>query len=147
MSPLLLLGIVVVTTSAVPPGDVQSTQPAANPITVLSGCLRQSRADTTTANEKGVIYTLEAETQKLPTSPPPEGSGPVTTTGRYALSFEESVDLSKHVNHHVEVRGRMLPKSDTGPSSGSAASKPLPGAAQQMFHVTALKMISPKCQP
>jgi hypothetical protein len=123
----------------------QEAQPSDTPMTVLSGCLRESRADTTTANKKGVIYTLEAGTQKLPTSPAPEGSGPVKINGRYALSFEESVDLSKHVNHQVEVRGRILPRPTPDAGAGTTA-KPLPGAAEHMFHVTALKMISANCR-
>ena len=127
--------------------EAQKAQKPENPITVLSGCLRETRADTTTANTEGVIYTLEAEVQKLPTSPAPEGSGPIKREGRYALSFEKSVDLSKHVNHQVEVRGRMLPRPamERADETGKAP-KPLPGAAEQMFHVTTLKMISATCK-
>lgn len=117
------------------------------PAKVLTGCLREGRADTATANVKGVIYTLEARREILPTSPAPEGSGPVEASGRYALSFAESVDLSKHVDHQVEVRGHVVPRPATQPSAAQApAPKPLPGAAQQMFHVTEIKMLSATCK-
>ena len=148
--PVLALSAVLALTVSPAPAHliVQQTQNAKEPLTVLTGCLRQSRADTTTANAKGVIYTLEARAQKLPTSPAPEGSGPIKADGRYALSFEESVDLSKLVNHQVEVRGHRLPRgaSDAkGAAASAAAAKPLPGAADQMFHVTAVKMLAPRC--
>jgi hypothetical protein len=120
----------------------QEPQQSEKPVTILVGCLRESRADTATANTKGVIYTLEADTQKLPTSPAPEGSGPIKVDGRYALSFEDSVDLSKHVNHKVEVWGRLLPRPTR---DAQTAAKPLPGAAEQMFHVTTLKMVAATC--
>ena len=144
MSRFLLAVFAAISTFIGPDVLAQQDQKAATPITVLSGCLRQSRADTTTANQKGVIYTLEATAQKLPTSPAPEGSGPIKIDDRYALSFDASVDLSKHVNHRVEVRGRLLP-IEAGNKS-PAAPKPLPGAAEKMFHVTELKMISATCE-
>ena len=136
--------IATISTVIAPDMLAQQDQKAVTPITVLSGCLRESRADTTTANPKGVIYTLEATAQKLPTSPAPEGSGPIKVDDRYALSFEPAVDLSKHVNHQVEVRGRMLPIDP--PGKPDTLAKPLPGAADKMFHVTELKMISATCQ-
>ena len=142
---LVLSAVLAVAASSnhdsVVPQDAQKTK---EPVTVLTGCLRQSRADTTTANAKGVIYTLEARAQKLPSSPAPEGSGPIKVDGRYALSFEDSVDLSKLANHLVEVRGRAIPRAPESKGT-SAAAKPLPGAAEQMFHVTAVKMLAPRC--
>lgn len=146
MSSLILVLWAVLSTGFIhADGVAQEAQRAAEPVTLLTGCLRQSRADTTTANQKGMIYTLEAHSQKLPTSPAPEGSGPIKMDGRYALSFETSVDLSKHVNHQVEVRGRLLPRPAISQNAKEGA-KPLPGAAEQMFHVTELKMISATCK-
>ena len=142
INPAILGGTVTVNSQASQP----PSQTDAKPITLLTGCVRQTRADTTTADAKGMIYTLEAQTEKLPTSPAPEGSGPLKVDGRYALSFDQSVDLSKHVNHYVEVRGRRMPTAATdNAAKAPTPPKPLPGAAKQMFHVTAVKMISAKC--
>lgn len=125
----------------------QTPQPSTSEGTVLRGCLRQGRADTTTANAKGIIYTLEVTSEKLPTSPPPEGSGPAKAAViRYALSFDKSVDLSKHVNHRVEVKGRTMPRPGNTAAGGATDAKPLPGAAEQMFDVAAVTMLAAKCE-
>lgn len=146
MSRSLIAAVAAASCMVASGAGAQEPQQPGNPITVLSGCLRQGRADTTTATAKGVIYTLEAATQKLPTSPAPEGSGPIKMDGRYALSVDQSVDLSKHVNHHVEVTGRLLPRPGSKGDDTTTETKPLPGAAEQMFHVTALKMVAANCK-
>jgi hypothetical protein len=127
---------------------------------VLSGCLIQSRADTTTADPKGVIYTLDvAETEpEKPAAPATSASGTAARAAavaktRYALSTEEAVDFAKHVGHHVELTGRVLERLQTGkapsntgkPPAAVATPKPLPGAAHRMFQVATLKMIAAKC--
>lgn len=137
-----LAAVFVFCLMSVMPTATQSQKPAASE-TVLSGCLRQERADTTTANEKGVIYILDvASGEKAAPAPPAKGNEAAVATTRYSLSFEESVDLSKHVNHHVEVSGKALPRAA---ERASPAAKPLPGAAREMFHVSSLKMVAPKC--
>jgi hypothetical protein len=113
---------------------------------VFTGCLRQSRADTTTANAEGEIYTLEVTPDPKATSSPPESSTPAGSKVRYALSFAQPTDLSKHVNHQVQVTGRVLPATQAGGSdSGAKSAKPLPGDAQQMLQVSAFKHVAPKC--
>jgi hypothetical protein len=125
------------------PATAQAPQKPTASQSVLNGCLRQERADTTTANEKGVIYILDVASGDTPaTTPPPQSSKADVARTRYSLSFEQSVDLSKHVNHHVEVTGKPLPRS---PESAPPTGKPLPGAAREMFHVSSLKMLAAKC--
>jgi hypothetical protein len=137
-----------------PPAKADTAQP-----TVLSGCLLDSRADTTTADSKGVIYTLDvAETSGAdaptiaPTKPEAPAAGSAARSAavaktRYALSTEgaQKVDLSKHVGHHVELTGRLLTTAQAGVSAKTTPGKPLPGAAHRMFQVSALKMVSAKC--
>lgn len=120
---------------------------------VVSGCLIQSRADTTTASRDGFIYTLDVvePNEKSPTDV--EGAAAraaAVSKTRYALSFEDAIDAAKHAGHHVQVTGRVLPrpaadKTMKGSDVSAAAAKPLPGTAHQMLHVTALKMIAAKC--
>ncbi len=135
-------------------GWLEASPKVPNP-TVLRGCLLQSRADTSTPVSKGVIYTLDvtdaADKAQKP-STPAAGAATVAKT-RYALSTQSpdgAVALAKHVGHHVEVTGQVLERLQTvSPSSSKPASetvaKPLPGAAQRMFQVSALKMIAAKC--
>jgi hypothetical protein len=135
-------------------GWLQSTPRVQNP-TVLRGCLLESRADTSTADSKGIIYTLdvpEAADKAQKASAPAASAGTVAKT-RYALSTEGpegSIAFAKHVGHHVELKGQVLERLQTvspssKPASEPVAAKPLPGAAQRMFQVSALKMIAVKC--
>lgn len=131
--------------------------------TVLSGCLLDSRADTTTADRKGLIYTLDvAETTgaaEAPTIAPAKPGSPAKRSAarsaavaktRYALSTfgAQKVDLSTHVGHHVELTGRLMSTEQSSVSAKPAqavGAKPLPGAAHRMFQVSALKMIAAEC--
>jgi hypothetical protein len=136
-------------------GWLEASPNVPNP-TVLRGCLLKSRADTSAAHSKGVIYTLDvtdaADKAQKP-STPAAGAATVART-RYALSTQSSegaVALAKHVGHHVELTGQVLERlqtvspSSSKPASETVAAKPLPGAAQRMFQVSALKMIAAKC--
>ena len=116
----------------------------------LSGCLQSSRADTTTADPKGVIYTLDvAESPAAPATGATAGSSSARAAAvaktRYSLSADPSMDLSKHVGHHVQLTGRLQPPPGKDQASTGAGAKPLPGAAHRMFQVTGLKMIAAKC--
>lgn len=157
---LALFGLGVQTAAGQAPRQPAKTD-TAEP-TVLNGCLLDSRADTTTADAKGVIYTLDvAETTGAaeaatiaPAKPgsPAKGSAArsaAVAKTRYALSTfgAQKVDLSTHVGHHVELTGRLMSTEQSSASANPspAAAKPLPGAAHRMFQVSALKMISAKC--
>ena len=116
----------------------------------LMGCVRSTRADTTPADSKGNIYTLEV--MDTPSrggtevgAPAPGTSGPIT----YALSAPDSVGLGKHVGHQVQLTGILKPPSATQPPTGAtpptAAPGAKPGHMSRTFEVSALKMISAKC--
>ena len=150
-----LMVVLAVSITSVPLAGQSSSQPPKRDgmaETVLSGCLRESRADTTTADPKGMIYTLDvADTSGATTAAPGSSARPATVAKtRYALSADASVDFAKHVGHHVQLTGRVQAVKGAGPSGNQSASapagaKPLPGAAQQMLQVTALKMIAATC--
>jgi hypothetical protein len=128
--------------------------------TVLRGCLLDSRADTTTADSKGVIYILDVSqdvAQKPGTPARPKGndtSAAALAKTRYALSKERAdvpVDFARHVGHRVALTGRVFERLQTGkansgkPTASNTGIKPLPGAPLRMFQVSALKMIAAKC--
>jgi hypothetical protein len=128
------------------PQTASTAQKSAEGERVFTGCLRQTRADTSTANPEGEIYTLEVTPEPMPTSPRPEGSSPPATKMRYALSFKQPTDLSKHVDHQVQVTGRLIADAKAAAAAtASKPAKPLPGDAQQMLHVSAFKHVAPKC--
>jgi hypothetical protein len=157
LSPMIFVAACAFGASAAHSAPSQAKPPAPNP-TVLSGCLLQSRADTTTADAKGIIYTLDVaesaaerpETPAMSSSKAAARSTAVAKT-RYALSTEAAIDFARHVGHHVELTGQVLERLHTvKPSAGQPAAtvatlKPLPGAADRMFQVATLKMISGKC--
>jgi hypothetical protein len=138
--------------------QAQQTPAADKTKTELSGCLQSSRADTTNADPKGIIYTLDVAEAASTTTPAASTTGTSAQSGaaraaavaktRYSLTPEASVDLTKHVGHHVQLTGVLLPPAAGGSAATATAAtgaKPLPGAAHRMFRVTGLKMIAAKC--
>lgn len=115
----------------------------------LTGCIRSMRADTTAADTKGHIYTLEV--MDTPSrgatevgAPAPGTSGPIT----YALSAPDSVGLGKHVGHQVQLTGALKAPAAQAPVSGpptTSAPGAQPGTPHRTFEVSALKMIATKC--
>jgi hypothetical protein len=124
-------------------------KPAAdNPaVTVLTGCLRSSGADTAVAGPSGRLYTLEVvEPPAKPSTTATTGTTPpVATKTTYSLSAPESVGLAKHADHQVQLTGALQtpePAKTTGSPTPPTAK---PGGAHRTFEVTGLKMIAPKC--
>jgi hypothetical protein len=113
----------------------------------LTGCIRSMRADTTAADEKGNIYTLEVmDTPSAGATevgaPAPGTSGPIT----YTLSAPDSVGVGKHVGHQVQLTGTLKPPAASAPvAPTTAAPGAKPGSMHRTFEVSALKMISAKC--
>jgi hypothetical protein len=119
------------------------------PVTVLTGCLKSSGADTAIAGPSGRLYTLEV------VEPPPQtaasstsAAAPVASKTRYSLSAAESVGLAKHVDHEVRLTGSLqAPSPSTAAKPGAPAKDaPKPGGAHRTFEVTALEMIAAKCK-
>ncbi len=61
----------------------------------------------------------------------------------YILQSEGSVDLSKHLNHKVQITGTV--DAAGSPDSSSATAGQASGTPAQTFHVTSLKMVSATC--
>jgi hypothetical protein len=126
---------------------------SAQPVTVLTGCLKSHGADTAVAGPTGRLYTLEvveAIKPAGPTTSTPTGTPQAASTTRYSLDNVGKVELEKHADHQVELTGKMQAPSKAAQSSapGSptpAAATPTPGGGHRTFHVTGLKMIAPKC--
>ena len=132
----------------------QAQQPAAQekpPTTVLTGCLKSSGADTAVAGPSGRIYTLEV------TEAPPAAAAatatatsnpPVASKTTYSLSAAESLGLAKHVEHEVELTGRLQAPAatTTTPAATTPASPPKAGGAHRTFEVSAVKMVAVKCK-
>ena len=117
------------------------------PVTILTGCLRSSGADTAVAGPSGRLYTLEVT--EVP--PPPSASAgttpPVASKTTYSLAAAESVGLAKHADHEVQLTGRLqAPAAAPSSTAKNPATQPKPGGAHRTFEVTALKMIAAKCK-
>jgi hypothetical protein len=122
----------------------------APPITVLTGCLRSSGADTAVAGPSGRLYTLEVtETPAPPATTTTTGStAPVASKTSYSLSVPTGIDLEQHADHQVELTGRLQAPAPTPASRPGAtpAQQPKPGGAHRTFEVKELKMIAAKCK-
>ena len=125
-------------------------------MTIL-GCLRASTNPT--MEMKGTIYTLETmekstgATTATPTVSGKEKEAAPKTASRYTLVAAESIGLAKHVDHQVELTGRLTeppasaaaPTAERRPGEGTQKTGPT-GGAHNTFEVTALKMISTSCR-
>jgi hypothetical protein len=136
--------------SAPTPGQKPAPAAEAQPVTVLTGCLRSSGADTAVAGPSGRIYTLEVvePPAKSSTTPSTATNPPVATKTTYSLAAAESLGLAKHVDHEVQLTGKLQAPSTaaTPPAPGPGTDrKPTAGGGHRTFEVTALKMIANKC--
>ena len=130
--------------------------------TMLTGCLRSNRADQGAADSKGVVFTLEVTEATGARPAPSEAGAPSPPTGAskttYTLQGPESLGLAKHVNHEVQLTGRMQAPSSTMPATERPQSTPPPapspspgaktaagGGGGRTFEVAALKMVSANC--
>ena len=131
------------------PSSALAQQPDVDkaPMTLLTGCLRSSGADTAVAGPSGRIYTLEVS-ETPPVSGTTTGTTPpVASKTTYSLSAAESVGLAKHVDHEVQLTGRLqTPTAPAASSGASPAAQPKAGGAHRTFEVTALKMVAAKCK-
>jgi hypothetical protein len=127
--------------------EQQPATPEKPPVTVLTGCLKSSGADTAVAGPSGRIYTLEVT--ELPPAKPAtaESTPPGASTTTYSLSAAESIGLDKHVDHKVELTGTLQAPSTTAAAASATqpASPPKPGGGHRTFQVSALKMVAAKC--
>ena len=132
----------------------QAQQPATTdsvPVTVLTGCLRSSGADTAIAGPSGRLYTLEVVAPpKAAAATTTSSTPPVASVTTYSLSAAESVGLAKHADHKVQLTGKLQAPSTAAAkpasSRGTATEpKPQPGGGHRTFEVSALKMVSASC--
>lgn len=142
------------TPSPAPPSQASATQPST---LVLTGCLRSApRADTNSPGD-AKVYTLDVNDPAATATVPPATTQPgapakssASTPTKYTLTAPESVGLLKHVNHEVELTGRLQGSSTASqpgaPGSGTKSEgKAMPGGAHRTFEVSALKMLSANC--
>jgi hypothetical protein len=121
--------------------------PTAKEETKLTGCLKEAPASTGSTSETSSVkkFILEVmpphagmpSTNRSPEAPR-ETPDQTTRAGEketYGLMAMGGVDLSKHVNHVVELTGAKAEMSATASAAGE----------RPMFHVTVLRMVSTNC--
>lgn len=134
-----------------------AAEPAEQPETTLTGCLKSHGADTAIAGPSGRLYTLEVvdtgaspSPAPAPTTSIPTGTPSAPSVTRYSLDNVGKADLEKHADHQVQLTGRMQAPSkaaqENAATGAPSAPKPTPGGGHRTFHVTAVKMIAAKCQ-
>ena len=150
-APAMRLQSAILVAALLVPSAASAQQPESSekpPTTILTGCLRSSGADTAIAGPSGRLYTLEVvEAPPRPAATPTTGAtAPRASKTTYSLAAEESVGLAKHVDHEVQLTGRLqAPSSPPSPPGAAKTSESKPGGAHNTFNVTAVKMISIKC--
>lgn len=140
----------------VPPGDAPSAPaPRPSPSTsatgqevTLAGCIERSGTTfkLTDAKRGGAPSTSQPGTPS--TSQPGAASAPqpaqpaVAIANEYTLVAGTGVNFSPHVNHQVEVTGRVTPAT---PTSGAGAGVSTSSTAPTLT-VSAVKMVAANCE-
>jgi hypothetical protein len=120
-----------------PADQVDQARPQSDAKTqTITGCVqRGSGADSFVLAESGAAAAPAPGDKAAP------GAKPAGTTGAtksYALMAKPSEDLSKHVNHRIEVTGIV----SAAPSSAASA----PNAPKEVLNVQSIKMVAASCQ-
>ena len=180
-SALALAGVTAAAQTPSPsqPTTSPSAQPAGGTITV-EGCLKPATgsastgagAATGTTGTPGATGTSGAAAQYMLTDAETKGSGTAAATGttggtsaaRGAVNEDEyllradsaSVNLAQHVNHQVEIVGRLAPGAMGGAASPTTGTPGTPGAptgtrsgsasGHPTLTVTSVKMIAANCK-
>ena len=160
------LAIAGVTLAAQTPSPSQPPSPApsaaqAGTVTI-QGCLKPASgsASTGAAGATGTTGTTGAAAQFLLTDADIKSgsaTGAAGTTGapRTGAMDDEfvlrpdsaSVNLSQHLNHQVEVVGRMAPSgATTGAPTGTTGTTGAGAAAKPTLTVTSVKMLAAECK-
>ena len=103
----------------------------------VTGCVLPFAAPAATASGQQFMLSNVA----MPTPSAGETMKAWSPASSYILQSGSSVDLSKHLNHKVEITGTVDGAAATDASAPAAAS----GTPAQTFHVTSLKMVSATC--
>ena len=119
------------------PTITQSTARAtpANPSMTISGCLTQREGTVAPApkpGERGMPQDYILTNVKMSPSSTVSGIGVST---KYQILGISDVELKKHLNHHVELIGQIVPPGSTGEPADDTPD----------FQATMLKMVSLAC--
>ena len=119
-----------------------SAEPKANP-TTISGCLKPG---TSTGS---FILTNVVMPAVAPSGAAPAAQGTTGSAKSYAVMAKPGTDLSKHVNHKIEVTGTVsAPHSVSTPSTAPASGTSSVGGAAhstETFNVDSFKMVAMAC--
>ncbi len=123
------------------PRATTSAEPKAKQVTI-SGCLKPgTSADTFILTNAGM--------PAAPSGAAPAAQGTTGSAKSYAVVAKPGTDLSKHVNHKIEVTGTVsAPNSASKPSTAPASETSSVGAAAQpteTFNVDSFKMVAMAC--
>jgi hypothetical protein len=167
---LAIAGVALSAQSTTPAPSSPPSQPSAAAGTVtVQGCLKPASgamggatttgtpgttgttgtAGATGAGAAGAQFILtDAKPAAGSGSPTAGTSGSSATANEYQLRAEgTSVNLSQHVNHQVELTGRVASaSSSSAPSAATPPSATAAGASKPTLTVTSLKMIAAECK-
>jgi hypothetical protein len=114
----------------------------------VTGCVLPFAAPAATASQPSSTAQAAMSGQQfmlsnvaMPTPSASETMKAWSPASSYILQSGSSIDLSKHLNHKVEITGTVDGAAATDASAPAAAS----GTPAQTFHVTSLKMVSATC--
>lgn len=107
----------------------------ANPSMTISGCLTRrnaAKAAGVTPRDRGAIDDYILTNVKMSPSSTVSGIGVST---KYQILGISDIELKKHLNHHIELIGQIVPPGLTGQSADDTPD----------FQATTMKMVSLAC--
>lgn len=116
-----------------PPADRSTTQTAteANKVTI-SGCVKRG------ASAGSFILSNAAITPTAPGRETAPTTGTAGSTKSYNVVVKPGEELSKHVNHKIEVTGTLSASSAATATSSAAADQPAETVTVQSFKMVAM---------
>ena len=123
-----------------PKPESQSAKPPSDAKTMtITGCVRPGAAA-----DSFVLAESSAAAAPAPAPGAAPAAKPAGTTGAtksYALVAKAGDDLSKHVNHKIEVTGTVSAAPPASSASPAAATQP-----KEALNVQSIKMVAANCQ-
>lgn len=133
------------------------TKTTANGPTKLTGCIERGPAatGTSTVTPPGTpppppMYKLtrfdSTALKSAMSNPDTKTSADISTVTEIGLRADKKIDLAEHIDHKVELTGKIVTDKSGSKASGRAATETAGIHVSPIFQVTSVKMVAATCQ-
>lgn len=137
--------------------QTETKKTTANGPTKLTGCIERGPAatGTSTVTPPGTpppppMYKLthfdSTALKSAMSNPDTKTSADVATATEIGLRADKSLNLAEHIDHKVELTGKIVTDKSGSKASGRAATETAGIHVSPIFQVTSVKMVAATCQ-